>query len=383
MVAGNKTAVEAEGKRSEGKSNGSRLAKFVKRAGKKLARIPVYIYRPEVLLSRVTTFLTTGIPELDEALGGGLPVGRFVEIFGDESVGKSALLHLIISLMHKRFPKSEAMLADTETAMDDRRVQSYRPVGLDLSRLAYTTPTTMEEFFDILDLYLDDRIEAIEVGVKVGDKLVKQDLEPAIVGLDSIATTPPKSCMDRETMDKATVAAQARALSDGLRQVNNKLARARVLFVAVNQNRTKVGVYAPMGVTPTDSPGGKAPKFYATIRIKLKNTEPIPKSGSPRLGTFVQASTVKNKLTPPKQSVEFVLDYSCGISPEYTLFHNLLRKKKVRPQGGGKYALSWAKSKPFARSDFPAMLAADPELKQKCTDKLRESAEPEEKTDDD
>ena len=317
-------------------------------------------YSPETLLSRVTQWVPTGIEKLDDMLGGGIPVGRITEVFGGEGVGKSALSHILVTNLHNMDANSEVLLLETETALDDVRVQSYVLRGLDTNRILYAPPEHIERVFDIISSYLADRME-------------RKVTSPCLIIWDSLAATPSKEEVERTTQESKRVGAQARAISDGLRAITNRLPRANAALLVINQTRVKIGGYAPMGMIPEDTPGGRAPKYYCTLRLKMRRGENIPKTGR-QLGMVVKIKTVKNKLVPQNREESVVLDFACGISRESTLFYDLLSARRIRPHGKGLFALSWKRDKTFTREQFVQM-CQKPEFFDKCHAKLKSATE--------
>jgi len=230
-------------------------------------------------------FVPTGLSSLDEALGiGGLPIGRIIELYGDEGAGKSSLsLHFIACVQRA---KGRAVFIDTEHALD-LKMAEY--VGVDLDKLLFTQPDTSAE--DTLEL--------------VRELLVKKAAD--IIVLDSAAALVPVAMMERE-IGKPSMGATARLLSDSLKILVGEVKRSEAILLFVNQTRMKIGV---LWGDPTTTTGGKALKFYAGIRMNIKRIGSI-KKGNKVVGMESKVFIPKNKVATPFRTALLKVRYGHG-----------------------------------------------------------------------
>ncbi|MCC6737944.1 MAG: recombinase RecA [Planctomycetia bacterium] len=248
--------------------------------------------------------ITTGALSLDLALGiGGVPRGRIVEIFGPESGGKTTLsLHIIANAQARG---GVAAFIDAEHAIDPTYA---RKLGVCTDQLLLSQPDSGEQALEIAEALVNSN--AVDVVV-----------------VDSVAALVPRTELEGE-MGDATVGAQARLMSQALRQLTAAIARSKTCVIFINQIREKIGGYG----NPETTTGGRALKFYSSVRIEVRRVTSI-KTGEETVGNRVKATVVKNKCAPPFRKTEFDIIFGRGIVHSRDLLDTAAEMKVVDKSG--------------------------------------------------
>lgn len=250
--------------------------------------------------------IPTGCFAIDRALGvGGLPRGRMVEIFGPESSGKTTLTLTAIASAQKQ--GGTAAFIDVEHALDPGYAKK---LGVNMDELLVSQPDSGEEALNIAETLI--RSNAVD-----------------IVVLDSVAALVTKHELEGQIGD-VTVGAQARLMSSAMRKLTALISRARTICIFTNQIREKIGV---MFGSPETTPGGRALKFYASVRVDIRRIGAIKIPDGTVIGNRTRVKIVKNKVAPPFTEAEFDIMYNEGISREGSLIDAAIEQNAVEKKG--------------------------------------------------
>jgi recombination protein RecA len=286
--------------------------------------------------------ISTGAMALDLALGvGGLPRGRIVEVYGPESSGKSTLaLHVVAEAQRSG---GNCAYIDAEHALDPVYAQA---IGVDIDQLLISQPDYGEQALEICDLLV--RSGSVDVVV-----------------VDSVAALTPRAEIEGEIGD-AHVGLQARLMSQAMRRLTANLSRSNTLAIFINQLREKTGV---MYGSPEVTPGGRALKFYSSVRLDIRKVEAI-KEGTEMVGSRTRVKVVKNKCAPPFRQAEFDIMYGHGISREGSVLDVGVEMGIIKKSG------SWytyeGEQLGQGRENAKAFLGANPQLMAELDLRIRE-----------
>jgi len=275
--------------------------------------------------------IPTGSVSLDLALGvGGMPRGRIVEIFGAESSGKTTLaLHITAEAQKKG---GIAAYVDAEHALDP---EYAKRIGVKINDLLISQPDSGEQALQIVE------------------SLVKSGTIDVVV-VDSVAALTPRAEIEGEIGDQF-IGLQARLMSQALRKLGSQIAKSNCIVIFINQIRMRIGI---MFGNPETTPGGKALKFYSSVRLELKRTAQI-KKGEESIGNRVKAKVVKNKVAAPFQTAEFDIMFNEGISYEGDIIntgmkYGIIKKSAITLSYGNiKLGAGLEKAKEFLRQNKP------------------------------
>ena len=288
--------------------------------------------------------IPTGAMALDIALGvGGLPCGRVVEIFGPESSGKSTLaMHVVAEAQRNG---GICAYIDAEHAMDPIYAKA---IGVDIDQLLISQPDTGEQALEICDMLI--RSGALDVVV-----------------IDSVAALTPRAEIEGE-MGDTHVGLQARLMSQALRKLTANLNKSNTIAIFINQLREKIGV---MFGSPETTPGGRALKFYSSVRLDIRRIESI-KDGVEVVGSRTRVKVVKNKVAPPFKQAEFDIMYGTGISREGSVLDLAVEMGIVKKSG------AWftydGEQLGQGRENAKKFLLDNPEIMVEISERLRSAA---------
>ena len=288
--------------------------------------------------------ISTGSLSLDLAIGiGGVPRGRVVEIFGPEASGKTTLALHIIAEAQKR--KGIAAFIDAEHALDP---QYAGRLGVNLEELLISQPDTGEE------------------ALEIADRLIRSNSVDVVV-IDSVAALVPKVELEGE-MGDTTVGLQARLMSHAMRKFTGGISKSKTCAIFVNQVREKIGV---MFGNPETTPGGRALKFYASVRLNIRRIGDI-KEGDKSIGSRTRVKVVKNKVAAPFRQAEFDVLYNQGISREGCLLDLGLENKIIEKKGISFSYQDQSLGKGYENAR--AYLKENPEVAKKLEEEIRAKA---------
>jgi recombination protein RecA len=287
--------------------------------------------------------VSTGALALDLALGiGGLPRGRVVEIYGPESSGKSTLaMHVVAEAQRNG---GVCAYVDAEHAMDPVYAKA---IGVNVDDLLISQPDTGEQALEISDMLI--RSGALDVLV-----------------IDSVAALVPRAEIEGE-MGDSHVGLQARLMSQALRKLTANLNRSRTIAIFINQLREKIGV---MFGSPETTPGGRALKFYSSVRLDIRRIETI-KDGAEAVGNRVRVKVAKNKCAPPFRQAEFDVAYGKGISREGSLLDVAVDLGIVKKSGA--WFTYEGEQLGQGRENVKSFLAENLDLMFEITEKVRQA----------
>ena len=293
--------------------------------------------------------IPTGCIDLDIALGvGGIPRGRIVEIFGPESSGKTTIALHVVAQAQKM--GGTAAFIDAEHALDPVYAES---LGVNVDDLYVSQPDTGEQALEITESLV--RSGAIDVVV-----------------VDSVAALVPKAEIEGD-MGDSHVGLQARLMSQALRKLTGAINKSNCVVIFINQLREKVGV---MFGNPETTPGGKALKFYASVRLDVRRIETL-KVGGEAIGSRTKVKVVKNKVAPPFRTAEFDMLYGEGISREGSVIDQAVTRKIMTKSGAwfnyGEMRIAQG------RDNARQFLKDNPELCDEIENKIRAQVEEEKK----
>ena len=287
--------------------------------------------------------IPTGALSLDIALGiGGVPRGRIIEVYGPESSGKTTLALHVVAEAQKM--GGEAAFIDAEHALDPVYAKK---LGVDIDNLIVSQPDTGEQALEITE------------------SLVRSGALDVIV-VDSVAALVPKAEIDGD-MGDSHMGLQARLMSQALRKLAGALNKTKTVLIFINQLREKIGV---MFGNPETTTGGRALKFYASVRMDIRKIENIKQDGEIK-GNRVRVKVIKNKVAPPFREAEFDIVYGQGISKEGNILDMAVNLDIVEKAG------SWfsydGQRIGQGRENVKRFLAENPEMLQEIEDKVREN----------
>ncbi len=286
--------------------------------------------------------ISTGILPLDIALGvGGIPRGRIIEVFGPESSGKTTVtLHMIAEAQKQG---GIAAFIDAEHALDPVYAKK---LGVDIDNLLISQPDNGEQALDIVEALV--RSGAVD-----------------IIVVDSVAALVPKKEIEGD-MGDASVGLHARLMSQAMRKLTGIISKSKTIAIFINQIREKVGV---MFGSPETTTGGRALKFYASIRLDVRRNDGI-KQGTEFIGNHTKVKVVKNKVAPPFKSADFDIMYGEGVSKEGSII-DIATDLDILDKSGSWYSYNGSRLGQ-GKENVKDILRKNPDLCKELSDKIRE-----------
>lgn len=250
--------------------------------------------------------VSSGLPSLDLVLGGGIPKGRLIEVFGPESSGKTTMaIHMLIQFQ-KDNPEKYVAYLDIENAFD---IEYATALGLNMSKVFFSQPSSGEEALDIVE------------------KMCQSEIVTSVV-IDSVAQLVPRAAGDKDIDGTANIGTTARLLSQTLPRLSNEARKSGTTLIFINQIRMKIGV---MYGNPETTPGGLAMRFATSVRLEVRGTKPENKNG--KEGHVVKVKAIKNKVGKPKTKTELFLIYGEGFDPRGDLLETAQQLEIVIRKG--------------------------------------------------
>lgn len=257
------------------------------------------------LPERVET-VPSGSFALDYVLGHGLPRGRIIEIFGQESSGKSTLCAFILAQVQKRGGK--CVYIDAEQAFD---ADYAGKIGVDTSKLYLAQTGTLEEAMDTVKAFVTTN-------------------QIDLIIIDSVAALTPRSEAEGEEMLKETMGVQARLLGKAMRILSPLIGKSKTIVIFINQTRDKIGIVYG---NPETTPGGKALKFFASVRLNVRKGEKYLGKDGEQIGNEITITAVKNKVAPPFRKRSVALYYGTGIDLTADIFDESVQRDVIQKSG--------------------------------------------------
>ena len=291
--------------------------------------------------------VSTGSFSLDIALGvGGMPCGRVIEVFGPEASGKTTLVLHVVANIQKR--GGLAAFIDAEHAMDPLYA---RKIGVDTDELLVSQPTSGEE------------------ALTIAESLVRSG-ELAVVVVDSVAALAPRAELEGNIGD-SHVGLQARLMSQAMRKLTAMISNTQTLVIFTNQIREKIGV---MFGNPETTPGGRALKFYSSVRLNIRSIGMIKNASGAAMGNRTRVKVVKNKVAPPFTEAEFDILYAQGITWEGSVLDSAIKYGLVEKRGSW---LSFDGEQLGQGHEAARMrMEKEPDLTERMIEKVRQKALP-------
>jgi len=291
--------------------------------------------------------ISSGSLVLDSILGGGLPKGRIVEIYGPESSGKTSVALTVAGNVQAN--GGNAALIDLENALDP----SYaKKLGVDIENLAVSQPDDAEQALDLLVALCSSQLVDLVI-------------------VDSLAALTPRAVLDG-TAEQQTIGLVARLLSTNLKKIISLANKNGVTVILINQIRDKIGGFSPVG-TPETTTGGRATKFYASQRIDIRRRE-IVKEGKKEIGTLVRMKVVKNKVAPPFREGFTVLTFNHGINRQAEMIEVGPEAGVVgRPNNRTYVEVETGEIIAKSKADAIARLESDPEMFERLSKALADA----------